>query len=152
EVESEKEVETVPQVVKVTQEEEERQRKRDLEKRRQQSYERRAKLKEPSEEDSLSEVSERRYEMAGNRTKKAKGRQRKISSGSTSSKDIVVTTKSSKRNKKNDKNDDNIPKTSSSKPTTVGRQTNNSLSAATGQILIQPVTKTNKKKLKTSQV
>lgn len=57
-----------------------------------------------------------------------------------------------KYNKKNKKNKDGTSKSASCKPTTVSRQTNNSLSAATGQILIQPVTSQNKKKLKTSQV
>lgn len=36
--------------------------------------------------------------------------------------------------------------------TTVGRQTNNSLASATGQIVIQPVSNPHRKKLKTSQV
>ncbi|KAJ8924783.1 hypothetical protein NQ315_000936 [Exocentrus adspersus] len=152
-------------------EKEEKQRKKDLEKRRQQAYERRTKLKEQSE-DSLSEVSEgrlrlrdqsedtsvsersdSRYEMAGNKRRKTKNRQRKISSGSASSKDMAAA-KTSKRNKKSKKSEDNVTKSSVSKPTTVGRQTNNSLSAATGQILIQPMANQNmnKKKLKTSQV
>lgn len=36
--------------------------------------------------------------------------------------------------------------------TTVGRQTNNSLASATGQIVIQPIANPHRKKLKTSQV
>lgn len=59
--------------------------------------------------------------------------------------------KNLKHNKRNSSNDKSASK--DSKPTSVGRQTNNSLAAATGQIVIQSVSNPpNKKKLKTSQV
>lgn len=55
------------------------------------------------------------------------------------------------KHKRNSSNDKSASK--DSKPTSVGRQTNNSLAAATGQIVIQSVSNPpNKKKLKTSQV
>lgn len=60
-------------------------------------------------------------------------------------------TKSSKKGKKYQQELQTTPK-SPANTTTVGRQTNNSLSAATGQILIQPPANSNKKRLKTSQV
>ncbi|RZC33460.1 uncharacterized protein BDFB_003721, partial [Asbolus verrucosus] len=131
-------------------EEEEKQRKRDLEIKRREAYERRNRLKEQSE-DSQSEKSEVRYEMGGAkaRQKKSKGRQRKLSTSSSNSKDAVPASKSSKRKKPNE---DISKSPSSSATTTVGRQTNNSLAAATGQIVIQPVANPHKKKLKTSQV
>ncbi|KAG5892916.1 hypothetical protein JTB14_006231 [Gonioctena quinquepunctata] len=89
--------------------------------------------------------------MAGPKSKKSKNRQRKVSSSSTNSRDEKGR-RASKRDKKQENNSESATKSSSSKLTTVGRQTNNSLSAATGQILIQPLTNPHKKKLKTSQV
>ncbi|EFA00137.2 uncharacterized protein dikar [Tribolium castaneum] len=131
-------------------EEEERQRKRDLEIKRKEAYERSNRLKEQSE-DSQSEDSEVRYEMGGTKTrqKKSKGRQRKLSTSSSNSKDASSAPKSSKRKKTGE---ETSKSSTSSATTTVGRQTNNSLAAATGQIVIQPVTNSHKKKLKTSQV
>nr|XP_023016568.1 serine/arginine repetitive matrix protein 2-like isoform X2 [Leptinotarsa decemlineata] len=124
--------------------------KKKLEIKRQEAYERRSKLKRRSEEETLSESSVD-YEMAGSKSKKNKVRQRKSSCSSTSSND--TSRKVSKREKKKPEDSKGSgTKSSTSKPTTVGRQTNNSLSAATGQILIQQVTNPNKKKLKTSQV
>ncbi|KAJ8978284.1 hypothetical protein NQ317_009624 [Molorchus minor] len=162
ETESEKVVNYHPtQEEKLSREQEEKQRKRDLEKKRQEAYERRAKLKEQSEEESLSEVSESRYEMGRSKIncvvfcgyspvlEQFPFRDKcLINFILLSFPDPTVASKSSKHNKKREKS----AETTSSKLTTVGRQTNNSLSAADGQILIQPVTNSNKKKLKTSQV
>ncbi|XP_072385619.1 uncharacterized protein dikar [Diabrotica undecimpunctata] len=108
--------------------------RKDLETRRQEAYERRIKLRENKECDALSETSV--DEMAGTRSKKAKK---------------VEETKISKSGKKKDKQSDE-PTIYTSKPNAVGRQTNNSLSAATGQIVIEQVKNPHKKKLKTSQV
>ncbi|XP_056642020.1 uncharacterized protein LOC130448611 [Diorhabda sublineata] len=126
------------------QEEEEKKKKKELENRRQEAYERRNKLKEERcENENLRESGD---EMAGTRSKKSKNREKNIvKEEETSVKDV-------KSNKKRDKQNEEETKIHPSKPTTVGRQTNNSLSAATGQILIQPVRNTSKKKLKTSQI
>nr|CAI5862236.1 unnamed protein product [Callosobruchus analis] len=110
--------------------------------RRQEAYERRAKLKEQSEEESQSESSVDRNEMVRTKSQKSKKNNTNESKGATS--------KSTKRQKRNENLSDSFV-SSPSKPTTVGRQTNNSLSAATGQILIQPVTNPTKK-VKTSQI
>ncbi|XP_063920414.1 uncharacterized protein LOC135135318 [Zophobas morio] len=136
----------LPQEVSV--DEGEQQKKRELETKRREAYERRSRIKEQSE-DSQSEQSEGRYEMGGAkaRQKKSKGRQRKLSTSSSNSKDAGP--KSSKRKKPNE---DNSKSSTSSTTTTVGRQTNNSLAAATGQIVIKTVADSHKKKLKTSEV
>jgi hypothetical protein len=63
--------------------------------------------------------------------------------------DAVTAPKNSKRKKTSE---ESSKSSTSSTTTTVGRQTNNSLAAATGQIVIQPVANSHKKKLKTSQV
>lgn len=65
------------------QQKEEEIKKKYLEKRRQEAYERRTKLKEPSEEDSFSDRSVDRDEMAGYKSRKSKGRQRKMSTSSS---------------------------------------------------------------------
>ncbi|CAH1107566.1 unnamed protein product [Psylliodes chrysocephalus] len=125
---------------------EEETKKKDLEIRRQAAYERRSKLKEKSEDENLEQSNET---MASTRSKKSKTKEKSnVKEFFTDEK----SEKSSKLNKKRDKQYDGETKLLLSKPTTVGRQTNNSLSAATGQILIEPMKNTNKKKLKTSQV
>lgn len=63
------------------------QKKRDLEKRRLESYERRNRIKEDEEKDSEIEDRKSRYEMAGNkkRDKKSKTKPRNLSNSSSSS-------------------------------------------------------------------
>lgn len=151
------------------QEQSEENRRKDLERRRKEAYDRRTKLKEQSEEGSLSDCSVDRDEMVGYKSRKSKGRQRKVSSSSSTSKGLLINclgffffpftcstfsdnvSKPHKKSKKHQKEMETSSKSSIS-TTTVGRQTNNSLSAATGQILIQQPPNTNKKKIKTSLV
>ncbi|KAF5295477.1 hypothetical protein FQR65_LT10465 [Abscondita terminalis] len=153
--------ESVPNKVDETNNEQTK--KKDLEKRRQEAYERRARLREQDNKESSDKASEGRYEMAGDkkREKKSKVKQRRNSESSTSSRDRASSvTRSSSRNKNNlqvvkkNKLATTSAKTNSSAAgiATVGRQTNNSLASATGQIVIQPVSNTNRKKLKTSLV
>ncbi|KAF5282395.1 hypothetical protein FQA39_LY17592 [Lamprigera yunnana] len=131
--------------------------KKELERRRQEAYERRSRIRE---QDNESENVKSRYEMAGDkkREKKYKPKQRHDSNSSSSSRDCVYSKiRSSSRNKSNIQVAENnkIASSSTNNTTgsfTVGRQTNNSLASATGQIVIQPVTNTNRKKLKTSLV
>nr|XP_022918897.1 uncharacterized protein LOC111427538 isoform X1 [Onthophagus taurus] len=131
--------------------------------KRKEAYERRSKLKEQSEDtqtDNSEEDTKSRDEMAGAnaRNKKAKGgRSRQQSESSTSSRDrgsifSSSSNRSSSRTGGNQPSDMSIS-TGANKPvSTVGRQTNNSLACATGQIVIQPVSNPHRKKLKTSQV
>ncbi|XP_030766018.1 uncharacterized protein LOC115890048 [Sitophilus oryzae] len=111
---------------------------------RREVHERRSKVKSEAEEEEpqIDRKSEERHEMAARR--KGKARQRKVSSDSSDK-------ESTKRKKTKNASD---KKGSTTKPAPVGRQTNNSLSAADGQIVIQPAAPvtTHKKKLKTSQV
>lgn len=148
------------------------QHKESVEKRRREAYERRAKLKEQS--DTQSDNSENRYDMAGvkTRVKKSKSRQRRNSESSTSSKgakigficenllirgfSVVRVDRSSvfsnASNRSSNRGNARAENKAASNTTTVGRQTNNSLACATGQIVIQPVSNPHRKKLKTSQV
>ncbi|XP_017780835.1 PREDICTED: uncharacterized protein LOC108565750 isoform X2 [Nicrophorus vespilloides] len=86
-----------------------------------------------------------RYEMAG-----AKGKDKKTKGSPKQKKDdgrdVSSRRSGSAVGNKNAKGNDG----KDSKP--VGRQTNNSLASATGQILIQPVSNPHRKKMKTSQV
>uniref|UniRef100_A0A1Y1K7W9 Bromo domain-containing protein n=1 Tax=Photinus pyralis TaxID=7054 RepID=A0A1Y1K7W9_PHOPY len=132
-------------------EKEELKRKLESEKRRQDAYERRSRLRE---QDNESDNSEARYEMAGNKKPEKKEKQRHNSSSSSSSKDCgssVTRSSSQSLNRASNEISSNV-KSSTASATTVGRQTNNSLASATGQIVIQPVLNTNRKKLKTSLV
>ncbi|XP_048525745.1 bromodomain-containing protein 4A isoform X2 [Dendroctonus ponderosae] len=118
------------------------QKKKEQDERRRDSYENRSKLKECTEEGDSDRETEIRNEMASK--KKVKTRQRQPSTDSE-------TTKAPKRKKSRlcDKNEDPPP------VKLVGRQTNNSLSALDGQIVIQqaaPPASSSKKKLKPSQV
>ncbi|GJQ87089.1 hypothetical protein Trydic_g23942 [Trypoxylus dichotomus] len=125
--------------------------KQNVEKRRREAYERRTRLKEQS--DTQSDNSDNRYDMAGAKTraKKSKTRGRQNSESSASSKDhgSVFSNASNRSSNRGNRRTEN--KTAEN-TTTVGRQTNNSLACATGQIVIQPVANTHRKKLKTSQV
>ncbi|XP_060534747.1 uncharacterized protein LOC132707092 [Cylas formicarius] len=104
-------------------------------------------LKHKKGQEEVSDCSENRYDMGGK--KKCRGRLRKISSCSTSSQD----NSKKKKTKKLDKLVDEVSKCSSSTtPTIIGRQTNNSLSASDGQIVIQSTANKTKKKLKSSEI
>ncbi|XP_018327226.1 uncharacterized protein LOC108738343 [Agrilus planipennis] len=119
-------------------------------------------------EKSESSNTSGRYEMARDKTRGKKGstRQRKNSGGSCSGRDNGSSISRSTHNTSHRNSDRSRGKQATSgggvkgsattgtpRPTTtVGRQTNNSLAAATGQIVIQPVSNPQRKKLKTSQV
>ncbi|KRT81203.1 hypothetical protein AMK59_5891, partial [Oryctes borbonicus] len=143
-------LETEKETERLQREKEEKE-KQSIEKRRREAYERRTRLKEQS--DSQSDNSENRYDMAGAKTrvKKSKSRQRQNSESSTSSKDhgsVFSNTSNHSSNRGNTRTENKA----ATNTTTVGRQTNNSLACATGQIVIQPVSNPHRKKLKTSQV
>lgn len=151
-----------PLPLKVDEVKDEQQKKKDLEIRRQEAYDRRARLRDQDNNES-DKPTESRYEMAGDkkREKKSKVKQRRNSNSSGSSRDRASSiTRSSSRNKSNTQVvEKNKLASSSAKVNTiatgilsVGRQTNNSLASATGQIVIQPVSNTSRKKLKTSLV
>ncbi|KAI4469418.1 remodeling and spacing factor 1 [Holotrichia oblita] len=129
----------------------EKKQKDSIEKRRREAYERRTRLKEQS--DTQSDNSENRYDMAGAKTrvKKSNTRQRQNSESSTSSKDHGSVF-SNGSNRSSNRSNMRAENKSAANTTTVGRQTNNSLACATGQIVIQPVSNPHRKKLKTSQV
>ncbi|CAH1123104.1 unnamed protein product [Ceutorhynchus assimilis] len=134
---------------KAKQEEEELQRKKNQDIRRRESYERRSKSKlseEPEKKEENTSEPPPRHEMASK--KRNKGRQRKVSSESEESNKEIISAPKRKKTK-----NDEPTVTAPAKP--VGRQTNNSLSALDGQIVIQqpaPPVASKKKKLKTSQV
>ncbi|KAK5642951.1 hypothetical protein RI129_009118 [Pyrocoelia pectoralis] len=121
-------------------EREELKRKLELEKRRQEAYERRSRLRE---QDNESDKSEGRYEMAGNKKREKKRKTTSVTRSSSQSlnKSSISAVENSSTSKVNN-----------TSATTVGRQTNNSLASATGQIVIQPLLSSNRKKLKTSLV
>ncbi|XP_076272588.1 CECR2 histone acetyl-lysine reader dikar isoform X2 [Rhynchophorus ferrugineus] len=113
-------------------------------------HEKKPKVRLGSEECQSIAGREDRHEMAAR--KKGKTRQRRASSESSDNKESLNTKRKKTKNNADKKEDKGVSVLA--KPAPVGRQTNNSLSAADGQIVIQSAAPapTHKKKLKTSQV